>query len=320
MAADIPGMDDDESSVPPAPTGSAAPPDVTSWAPATPVTVLPAGVAAAARPRRGWLAIPAAGAAVVVVAAVALVWLGGPSGSKADAATIVRAASQRAAAVGSSSVSIDMKMTVQGHTIDATGSGAFDYRRRIGDMSISMPGVGDMQEVITKKAFFMRLPDGLGAALGANRPWMEMRFSTLKAASGVDISKLMNANPTGDPTSMLRVLSQAQVVHVDGSENVRGVSTTRYSVTATMGQLLRAEGLTSAVDMSKQPAGLADQQIHFVVSVDKQGLPRRLTMSTDLAGMGTMDMTMDMFDFGAPVHVVVPPKSIVTDISTRLTR
>jgi hypothetical protein len=308
-------MYDDQSSVPPAPT----PPDMSSWAPAAPVSVLPADRAAPAR-RRGRLPLAGALAAVIALAAVALVVLGGPSGSKADAATIVRAASQRAASVGTSSVSIDMKMTVAGHVIDATGGGAFDYRRGVGYMSLDMNGVGMMQEVVTKKAFYMRFPDALRAALGTNRPWLEMRFSTLKAASGVDMSKLMNANPTGDPSSMLRVLSQARVVHQDGTENVRGVPTTRYSVTATMGELLRAEGLTSAIDLSKQPAGTADQQIHFVVSVDKQGLPRRLVMSTNLAGMGSMDMTMDMFDFGAPVEVSVPPSSIVTDISKELTR
>ena len=315
-------MYDDQSSVPPAPI--MPPPEPTDapaavWAPAVPFNVLPVGAPAATSHRRGWLPIAAAATAVIALAAVALVWLGGSHGSTADAATIVRAASQRAASVGSSSVSMDMKMTVQGHTIDATGGGAFDYRRGVGYLALNMPPVGNMQEVVTKQAFYMRFPDALRAALGTSRPWIEMRFSTLKAASGVDISKLMNANPTGDPTSVLRVLSQAQVVHQDGTETVRGVPTTRYSVTGTMGQLLRAEGLTGAVDMSKQPAGAANQQIHFVVSVDKQGLPRRLVMSTDLAGMGSMSMTMDMFDFGAPVHVVVPPKSIVTDISKELT-
>lgn len=306
-------MYDDESSVLPAPV----PPDMSSWAPAVPFNVLPAGSAAPAR-RRGWLPFAGTGSAVVALAAGALVWLGGSSSSTADAATIVRAASERAASVGSSSVAIDMKMTVQGHTVDATGGGAFDYRRGVGYIALNMGGVGNLQEVVTKKAFYMRFPDAMRAALGTSRPWIEMRFSTLKAASGVDLSKLMNANPTGDPSSMLRVLSKAQVVHQDGTETVLGVPTTRYSVTGTLQDLLRAEGLASAVDMSKQPAGTANEPIHFVISVDKQGLPRRLTMTTDLAGMGSMTMSMNMFDFGKAVHVVIPPKSIVMDISKEL--
>jgi hypothetical protein len=312
-------MYDEESSVQPAPSmpppAPTAPP-VASWAPAAPFNVLPPS--APAPRRRGWLPIAGAVTAVVALAAVALVVLGGSSGSKADAATIVRAASQRAESVGSSNVAIDMKMEVAGHTVHATGAGAFDYRRSLGYMSLDMGGLGEMQEVITRKALYMRLPDAMRGALGQNRPWMAMRYSTLKRASGVDMSKLMNANPTGDPTSMLRVLARANVVTTDGSEDVRGVSTTHYSVTATMQQLLQAEGLTSAIDLTKQPAGAANTVLHLGVYVDKQGMPRRVTMSTDLAGMGSMTMTMDMFDFGTPVHVSVPPPSIVMDISKEL--
>ena len=316
-------MYDDESSVPPAPNAplAAAPelppaPPVTTWAPAVPFNVLPPAAPASRRP--AWLPLAGAVTAVIALAAVALVVLGGPSGSKADAATIVRAASQRAASAGSSDVAIDMKMEVAGHTVHATGAGAFDYRRGLGYMSLDMGGIGEMQEVITRKALYIRLPDALRGALGANRPWMAMHFATLKRATGVDMAKLMNANPTGDPTSMLRVLAKANVVTTDGSEDVRGVSTTHYSVTATMQQLLQAEGLTSAVDLTKQAPGAADTVLHLGVYVDKAGMPRRVSMSSDVAGMGSLTMNMDMFDFGAPVHVSVPPSSIVMDISKEL--
>lgn len=288
---------------------------MSSWAPAAPVSILPP--VAAAPSRRGWLPIAGAVTAVVALAAVALVVLGGSSGSKADAATIVRAASQQATSVGSSSLAMDMKITVSGHTVHATGVGSFDFRRGVGSISMDMAGMGQLQEVVTRKGIYMRLPDALRGALGANRPWIEMRFSAMKS-SGVDMAKLMNANPTGDPSSMLRVLAKATTVHEDGSETVRGISTTRYSVTTTIQDLLRAEGLAGSVDLSKAPAGMASQPLHFVVCVDKQGLPRRVIMDMDMAGMGTMTLTMDMFDYGAPVHIVIPPKSIVTDVSKQL--
>jgi len=300
---------DAETPVPPAPM----PPDVPVWAPAVAMNVLPPDTAGPQR--RSWLPIAAVGAVLAVLAVAAFVVLGGPSGpSAADAATIVRATSNRAASLGSSSVAIDMTMSVQGHSIHATGSGAFDYRRRTGSLSLTMPGVGQMQEVVTRHALYMRLPDGLAGALGANRPWMKLRFSAMKAA-GVDMSKLMSSNPNGDPTAMLRMLSRVQAVQQDGTEDVRGVHTTRYSVDATMLDMMRAEGLGSAVDSMKMPPGFATSHIHIVVSVDKAGVPRRMRMSMDLAGQGSMTMSMDLFDFGAPVDVTVPPASIVTDIT-----
>lgn len=269
--------------------------------------------------RRNWLPVAAFGAVLAVIAVVAFVVLGGPSGpASADAATIVRATSSRAASVGSSNISIDMTMSVAGHTVHATGAGGFDYRHRTGSFSLTMPGVGNMQEVVTKRAMYIRMPDALAGALGG-RPWMELRFSAMKSA-GVDMSKLMSANPSGDPASMLRMLSKVQNVKQDGTENVRGVATTRYAVDATMLDMMRAQGVGNSIDLSKMPPGFADSRLHMVVSVDKTGLPRRMRMSMDLAGMGSLDMTMDLFDFGAPIGVTVPPKSIVTDISRMAAR
>jgi len=291
--------------------------DDQSSVPAAPVDILPQGMAASRRP--AWMAVAAATVAVLsVLSAVAFVVLGGSSGSVADAATIVHATSQRAASVGSSKVAIDMTMSVEGRTVTATGGGAFDYRHRTGFMSMTMDGLGELQEVLTRKAIYLRMPDGVSQAMGSSRPWIEMRFSAMKAA-GVDMSKLMSANPSGDPTSMLRILSKADVVHRDGSEDVNGVHTTRYSVTSSMLDLLRAEGLSSAVDVTKLPPGLADSKLHVDVSVDDTGLPRRMRMSMDMPGGGSMTMTMNLFDFGKPVHVTVPPREVVTDI-TRLAR
>jgi hypothetical protein len=85
-----------------------------------------------------------------------------------------------------------------------------------------------------------------------------------------------------------------------------------------MADMLRAEGMTGAVDLSKLPSGLAQSQIHLDVWVDKNGLARRMSMAMNMALYGSMTMTMDLYDFGKPVTVSVPPASIVTDISQQL--
>src|SRR4051794_33424659 len=98
------------------------PPDGRAWPPAGALNVLPPDTGGS-RPR-SWLPIAAVGAVLSVLAVAAVVVLGGPSGpSPADAATIVRATSNRAASLGSSSVAIDMTMSVPGHSIHSTGPG-----------------------------------------------------------------------------------------------------------------------------------------------------------------------------------------------------
>ena len=269
------------------------------------------------RPRRTWLPAVAA-VAVFVAVGGGYVALNGSSGgaSYVNAAAVVHGTSARATQVGTSSLDLTMTMTVAGHKVTATGDGAFDYRKHRGRIDINMAGFGTMQEVVTRKAIFMRMPDAMAGVLApGGKPWLELRFSAFKAA-GLDMSKLMNSNPTADPASMMKVLSMATDIKPTGTDPIDGVATTRYSATSTVADMLAAEGLSSAVDTSKLPAALGQSQIHFDVWVDKSGLARQLAMTMNMADLGTMNMTMHLYGFGDPVTVIVPPTSVVTDISS----
>jgi hypothetical protein len=292
------------------PVGSALPP----YAPPAGYTVLPAEPPA--RRSSSWLPALAVVAVLAVLATAFLLVRGGsPGGSVADAATVVHDASAKAAQVGTSSVDMQIDMTVAGQDVHATGSGAFDYRKRLGRFSIEMPQFGSMQEVVTPRALYMRMPDSMTGMLGTgDRPWLKISFSAFKRA-GLDMSKLMNANPTADPSSLLRSLEAATDIKRVGTETVRGVETTHYSAVGTMADMVRAEGATSAVDLSKLPAGFADTELHSDVWIDGDGLPRQLRVAMDLPDLGSMTMTMNFYGFGDPVSVVVPPKAVVTDIT-----
>jgi hypothetical protein len=276
---------------------------------------LPAG-----RGRRPWLPVASVAAALAVVAAVILLVVGAPFGgsSSAEAATIVRAASGRAAAVGSSDVQLQMTMKMAGMTVTATGTGSFDYRHRVGQMQLN--GLGQMQEIVTPTAIYMRMPDRVSgmAALGG-RPWLMLRFADFKAR-GVDLGKLMNQGGNEDPSSMLRVLSRASAVHRGGSATIDGVRTTHYTATAGFLDLVRAQGLDDSIDLSQLPPGMASTALHIDIWIDKHGLPRRMGM--DMSGGAfagaSVHMLMTFLNFGTPVTVVPPPADIVTDMGALL--
>ena len=281
--------------------------------------VLPTAQPSRSRP---WLPVVSAAAVLVVVAAALFLVVGRPSGgsSLVDAATLVHAASGKAAQAGSSDVELTMTVKAAGHTIDATGGGSFDYRRRLGQMHIEMARFGQMQEVMTPTAMYMRLPDAMSGVLGSSgRPWLMMRFAELKKF-GVDYAKLMNQGSGSDPSSMLRMLGRATQIHRAGGSTVDGLPTTKYTGSASFADLLRAEGMESAVDLSKLPPGTGDSKLDFAVWLDKAGLPRRMQMK--MAGPafdgGSMDMTMTFLHYGTKVSVTVPPASIVTDMASFL--
>jgi len=309
-------MSEEDVPVTPEQTGGFAQPD--ALAQPAGFDVLPASTAAKAR--RPWLPVLSAVAVLGAIVAALVLVVGGGSGSSSvgDAAAVVHAAGARATQAGSSSIDLQMTIKSGGHSETATGTGAFDYRRRLGQMSLDMDGLGQIQEVLTPSAFYMRFPDRLAGVFGdATKPWVKIRFSALKAG-GVDLSKMFNANPSGDPSQMLQMLSKTTGIRQVGSDVVRGVKTAHYAGTSTMADMLHAEGLTGAVDFSKLPAGMAQSQIHLDVWVDKTGLARRMSVAADMALYGSMKMTMDLYDFGKPVSVTVPPASIVNDISQQL--
>ena len=281
--------------------------------------VLPAVQPSRSRP---WLPVASAAAVLAVVAAALLLVVGGSSGgsSLVDAATLVHAASDKATRAGSSDVELTMTVKAAGHTVTATGGGSFDYRRRLGQMHIDMAGFGQMQEIMTPTALYMRLPDNMSGALGSSgRPWLMMRFSEFKAF-GVDYAKLMNQGSGSDPSSMLRVLGRATQIHRAGNATVNGVPTTKYTASASFLDLVRAEGMGSAVDLSKMPAGTADSKLDFAVWLDKAGLPRQMQIKMGGAAFagGSMDMTMTFLHYGTAVSVTAPPASVVTDMAAFL--
>lgn len=269
---------------------------------------------------RSWLPAASAVAVLAIVAAVLFVAIGRGSGgaSLVDAATLVHAASGKAANAGSSDVELTMTIRASGRTVTATGGGSFDYRHRTGQMHLDMAGFGTMQEVMTPAALYMRMPDSMTGALGTStRPWLMIRFADFKRF-GVDYAKLMNQG--SDPSSMLRMLGQATAIHRAGTATVDGVRTTKYTGSGSFLDLIRAEGMQSAVDLSKMPAGMADTKLSFAVWLDKTGLPRRLqmTMGGGAFAGGAMDMTMTFLHYGTAVTVTVPPADLVTNMASLL--
>jgi hypothetical protein len=281
--------------------------------------VLPAADPSRSRP---WLPVASAAAVLAVVAAALFLVVGGSSGgsSLVDAATLVHAASGKAAQAGSSDVELTMTVKAAGHTVNATGGGSFDYRRRLGQMHIDMAGFGQMQEITTPTAMYMRLPDSMSGVLGtSSRPWLMMRYSEFKNF-GVDYAKLMNQGSGSDPSSMLRVLGRATQIHRAGTAIVDGLRTTKYTGSASFLDLIRAEGMDSAVDLSKLPTGTANSTLDFAVWLDKAGLPRRMQMKMNGPALqgGSLDMTMTFLHYGTTVSVTAPPASVVTDMAAFL--
>jgi hypothetical protein len=250
-----------------------------------------------------------AGLAVALTAVVALAGCGGEgtvlestaaqvSGVPAAATPAFLAqAAERTAAVETGKVEVEI--TADGGT--ATLTGQFDTTRPAGAATLTTSGLGGGElgdisaEVVYEDGTVYLKPDGLAAMLGESlgTPWLKV------SAQDGALGGLLPGGaelPTVEPQELLEKL-RAEGIEVTqvGTEDVRGVSTTRYAA-----QIPADAGSLGG------PAATVDAWI------DGDGLVRRIT----IAASGDTPFTVDaeLYDLGEPVSISAPPADQVTDL------
>jgi hypothetical protein len=168
-----------------------------------------------------------------------------------------------------------------------------------------------MRVVADGTTMYMQMP--FAGVLGAPSGWLE-----------IDLSELgMGADQLGayDLRSTLETLRGASgEPDVVGTEQVRGVETTHYRVTVDLAKALEEapESARAALEQMGGAGDLEGAEMDVDVWIDADGLPRRQSM--DMAnlfgsmGMGdtSVTMTIEYFDFGEAVDIVVPSPDEVT--------
>ncbi|NUU24617.1 MAG: hypothetical protein HOV68_24395, partial [Streptomycetaceae bacterium] len=231
----------------------------------------------------------------------------------AAAATTVNAGSSRTKTV--------MTMQSGGRTVELTGDGLFDYRRRVGTVSLQVPkdsGItGPLQEVVTPEALFMK-----NASEGVPPDkWVR-----------IDVSSLADGNllsgGSADPTTSFEILrgvnNDVTLVGVEklGAEDVR-----HYKGTL---DLKKAHDLTPENLRAPLTAALksfSSTEIPFEVLLDAQGRLRKVQEEFNLAsgggGKGGKEQTAkvvssaELYEFGVSVDVQPPrPEELYVAPST----
>ena len=224
---------------------------------------------------------------------------------------------------------------VPGGTITITGEGAFDYVGRQGAFTLNLPAIagmqlGQIQAVSTGSTIYEKFPPQLASLLGG-KPWVKIDLNALGQGAGIDFDSISQAS-SSDPTQALQFLrgSGADMVEV-GKEQVRGEPVTHYRGTIDLNKA------AAAAPPEQQPtyqklAQLYSQPLPVEVWIDGDSRVRKVTTAVDLARLtlpsqatagapaevkptGTLTSTTELFDFGTPVSVTIPPADQVTDLA-----
>ncbi|MDA3041038.1 MAG: hypothetical protein O3C27_16210, partial [Actinomycetota bacterium] len=125
------------------------------------------------------------------------------------------------------------------------------------------------------------------------------------------------AGSATDPTQFLRQLEDANAdIEELGTETVRGVQTTHYRAVVDLAELQATLPPDQAADLEESMgAGFDTLPMEFWIGDD--GLVYRWSTTMDMsgmvdaAGMGSMSMIYEMFDYGQDVGIVAPDPSLV---------
>ena len=239
--------------------------------------------------------------AVVVTAAIALT--AGACGGGSDATETLQPADAVRAAVSTTTHEQSSRLAMTIHTdagaikVDMTADGLFDYAKKTGRMSMTVPGSGQkIEAIMTASTMFLKVP-GQGSSYYA---------LPMKELGGTSFGS------TADPTQSLQVLTGlSDDVTSVGTEKVRGDDTTHYRGTYDLRRsLAKLNGLPKQAVQKLIDSG-ATTIVPFDAYVDAQGRLRKLVQVTDTKlPSSTQDVhstvTMELYDFGTPVNVKIP--------------
>jgi hypothetical protein len=245
----------------------------------------------------------------------------------------VAAAATKTENAGGYKLTMTTKMTAAGVGFSITAQGVFDRDR--GELEMNMNDLLKQSGAAagtdaTMKAIYLT-EDGdpvmymrlgfLAGQLPAGKAWMRIDLEKAGKGLGLDFNQLMGG-AAQNPTSSLDLLRSSADFSEVGKETIDGVETTHYHGVVDLQKLGKTSGLSSSAIQRLTQMG-APSQYPMDVWVDDAGLIRRFTSRYDQAFSGkvvTLEMTMDMSDYGTTVDVTAPPADEVFDATALATQ
>ena len=178
--------------------------------------------------------------------------------------------------------------------------------------------------VFEGSTYYMRFPM-LSQALGesaAGKEWVKIDGSALASELGVDLSRIEQLG--NDPRQQLTYLTGvSDDIEEVGDDIVRGVEVTHYrgtvSLDAVLDRLDEHDTIVGDAEAFREQAeALGLEEVGFDVWIDAEGRARRMDMAVPMppeSGVGDreVELTIEMYDFGAPVDVARPAPETTFD-------
>jgi hypothetical protein len=238
----------------------------------------------------------AGGAAVAVVVVAALVLLLGGSGGSSLAQAAARMDGQNMR------MSFVMGMHTPGQRFSFSGHGvsAADSSQQVFDGRLStQTGAARIRFIVRRGTIWMSSPQ-FTKSLPAGKTWVHLTDGQIAAQ-------------TLTPSEFADFLAGADSIKTLGDTEVRGQAVTHYSGTVDIQALARRTGGRYAEQL-EEALGNEHPLLPIEAWIGKDGLPVRLRLHAK-ASDGSFDITMDILEYGVPVHAQPPAPASVAEQS-----
>jgi hypothetical protein len=249
---------------------------------------------------------------------------GGSGGTVGDAVVdpvkLIRAVSTNVESAGAYRVTFAMKIEASGESLSATGDGEFSddplamhatYRF---DQLPGAPDGMEMEMILDGSTLYMRSPM-FSESAGLHTGWVSMDLNAMVPGFS-DLAQLSQGQ--NDPSSSVEYLRGITHAEEVGTETVVGVETTHYRGTVDLSKAYHQLPSDTSKEVKEALAQVerqfGDAAMPVDVWIDGDGLPRRMTFTMQSQHL-SMQMTMEIPEYGIELDLPIPAADDVTDLS-----
>jgi hypothetical protein len=184
------------------------------------------------------------------------------------------------------------------------------------------PSAWRLEAIQDGNSSYVRFP-ALASELPAGKSWVRAETASELKVQGLDFTQFKQFGREDRRKLLDHLRAASGEIETVGMEELRGVSTTHYRATVDLAEYAKLAPPSERSDSGSflgdtLPAGGAEAPVDFWL--DEEGLVRKLEMSFAATQPGTTEettasLTFELWGYGEPVEVELPPPAQVVDAS-----
>jgi hypothetical protein len=208
-------------------------------------------------------------------------------------------------------------LDVKGQSLAMHGSGVVAGDGTSGRLAMSIPSVGDIQEILTPDGSYIDMGAALGTRLPDGKRWVFMSYADLSGQGGADLQSLRGDGGQTSSQALEYLQATSGDVEKVGEDTVNGSPATHYVTHVDYGEWSEQHMPDATPEQKAAVAKLG--VVPMDVWIDGQDRVVKLSFEVGAPGLGgdggRMKMTMQITGFGAPLDVQAPPADEVISLS-----